>query len=328
MAPVVQELKKEYEGRMQVIVAETSRSDSQQLAAQFGIQYVPTFIVIDQNGNIVPWVDNQGNQMPMFVGGLTKEELKAQMDKVALTEKKTPKLNAPSQKKSFAEKLADKLPGLLGDSKILALVIVFLGGIATSFTPCILGMIPLIIGYTGGYAQRSPGKGFIYSLFFVLGLATTLTLLGIGIGVLGTFIKSRLFAFNFILGIVAILMGLAVMGLYTISLPGLKRMPVKGTGLFSSYLMGLFFGFSASPCATPVLIVIVTYALAKASPLFGGALLFSYSFGHGLPLILAGTFSAFLGKITSLGRYGEIIDYIFGGVLVLYGLYLLFGQVL
>lgn len=328
MAPVVQELKKEYEGRMQVIVAETSRSDSQQLAAQFGIQYVPTFIVIDQNGNIVPWVDNQGNQMPMFVGGLTKEELKAQMDKVALTEKKTPKLNAPSQKKSFAEKLADKLPGLLGDSKILALVIVFLGGIATSFTPCILGMIPLIIGYTGGYAQRSPGKGFIYSLFFVLGLATTLTLLGIGIGVLGTFIKSRLFAFNFILGIVAILMGLAVMGLYTISLPGLKRMPVKGTGLFSSYLMGLFFGFSASPCATPVLIVIVTYALAKASPLFGGALLFSYSFGHGLPLILAGTFSAFLGKITSLGRYGEIINYIFGGVLVLYGLYLLFGQVL
>jgi len=100
-------------------------------------------------------------------------------------------------------------------------------------------------------------------------------------------------------------------------------MPVKKGGLFSSFLIGLLFGLAASPCATPVLAVIITYVASTGNYYYGASLLFVYGLGHGLPLIAAGTFAGFVKQISRFQRYSRYITCISGGVLIALGLYFL-----
>ncbi len=70
------------------------------------------------------------------------------------------------------------LGGYLGASPILAFMAVFLGGVLTSFTPCVYPMIPITIAYIGGRSGDSKLHGLSLSLFYVLGMAVTYAALG------------------------------------------------------------------------------------------------------------------------------------------------------
>lgn len=118
-------------------------------------------------------------------------------------------------------------------------------------------------------------------------------------------------------------MGLHLLGVLRFNWPGLKKMPFRAGGFPGSLLAGLFFGLVASPCATPVLAVLVTYAAFHGDPVYGGSLLFVYGLGHGLPLLVAGTFTAAARGMPRWQRFTRFIPAASGGMLVLAGLSLL-----
>lgn len=177
---------------------------------------------------------------------------------------------------------------------ILAFGAVFLAGVVSSASPCVLATIPLVVGFVGGYSDGDRWKAFRYSLAFILGLSLTFTAFGATAGLLGTMFGTTGGWWYVAAGIVALVMGGQMMGLYEIRLPiNLDFKPKQG-GIAGSLMLGLFFGMVSSPCATPVLVVILTYVATKGQMLYGMALLFSYAVGHCLLMLLAGTFTGFI----------------------------------
>lgn len=215
------------------------------------------------------------------------------------------------------------VPQAVENISLLSFLIVYIGGVATSISPCMISMIPLMVGYIGGYGETSRLKGFAMSFSFVLGMSVTFAVLGVSAALLGRIFGQVGDAWLYIIAGVAIVMGLQLLGVINISFPTLKRMPVKGGGMVSSFLMGLLFGLVASPCATPVLAVIIAFVAAKGMAWYGGALLFVYGLGHGLPLLVVGTFTAVLKSFTGFQRWAKYITYASGLLLILFGLYFL-----
>ncbi len=215
------------------------------------------------------------------------------------------------------------LPGFVQNVSAVTFIVVFIGGILTSLSPCILSMIPLMIGYIGGYSEQSKARGFIMSAVFVLGLSTTFALLGIGAALLGQIFGQIGRGWYYVIAAVAIVMGLQLLGVIDLRFPTMGRMPIKSRGLIPSFFMGMLFGLAASPCATPVLAVIMTYIAAQGNIPVGAGMLFVYGLGHGLPLILAGTFAAFLTSLNKFQRWAGYITKISGVVLIGMGLYFL-----
>ena len=177
---------------------------------------------------------------------------------------------------------------------LLAFGAVFLAGVLSSASPCVLATIPLVVGFVGGYADGDRWKAFRYSFSFILGLSLTFTAFGTAAGLLGTMFGTVGGWWYVAAGIVALVMGGQMMGLYEIRLPIKHDYRPKQGGVAGSFILGLFFGVVSSPCATPVLVVILTYVATKGQVLYGTALLFAYAIGHCLLMLLAGTFAGFV----------------------------------
>jgi cytochrome c-type biogenesis protein len=134
--------------------------------------------------------------------------------------------------------------------------IIFVSGLLTSLTPCMLSMLPITIGYIGGYEAKSRLQAAAQSTWFALGLATTLAGLGIIASLIGKVYGSVGIGLPIIVSLVAIAMGLNLLEALPIQFPSLGETnwisPNLPSGL-RSYLLGLTFGLIASPCSTPVL---------------------------------------------------------------------------
>ena len=188
----------------------------------------------------------------------------------------------------------DNIEQIVNLYPILAFGAVFLAGVLSSASPCVLATIPLVVGFVGGYADGDRWKAFRYSLTFTLGLSLTFTAFGAAAGILGTMFGTVGGWWYIVAGIVALLMGGQMMGFYEISLPIKRDFKPKQGGVIGSFILGLFFGIVSSPCATPVLVVILTYVATKGQVLYGIALLFAYAIGHCLLMLAAGTFTGFI----------------------------------
>lgn len=216
------------------------------------------------------------------------------------------------------------LPGAVGGASPLSFLIVFIGGILTSVSPCILTMVPIIVGYIGGYDEEgSKVKGFTMSLAFVLGLSVTFAVLGVAAVLLGKVFGQLGDTWYYILAFMAIIMGLQLLGVINLKFPTLSKLPAKKGGHVTSFLLGLVFGLVASPCATPVLAVIMVYVASTGNLYYGAGLLFFYGLGHGLPLIIAGTFTATIKQIPRMQKYAHYITLGSGVMLIVVGLYFL-----
>lgn len=220
--------------------------------------------------------------------------------------------------------MVENLTAFLETGSLVGILLAFIFGVITSFNPCFLSMLPLLIGYIGGYSAENRTKGFLLSLFFVLGLALTIALMGVVAASLGLVFGQGLGDFwPYLTGVIALIMGLNLLGFLNFNFPTLKsRVPVI-KGFPGAFILGLTFGFVASPCATPILAVLLTFVSATGNPAYGGLALFAYGFGQGVPLILIGTFTSFLKTLDKAKLWGEKIKKGCGIMLVLFGIYLL-----
>ena len=206
---------------------------------------------------------------------------------------------------------------------------IFVAGLLTSLTPCMLSMLPITIGYIGGYEAKSRLQAAAQSTWFALGLATTLAGLGVVAALLGKVYGQIGVGLPIFVSVVAILMGLNLLDALPLRFPsfgGMEWSKELPEGV-RSYLIGLTFGLVASPCSTPVLATLLSWVVAKQDLLLGGVLLLSYTAGYVAPLILAGTFTASIKKLLELRRWSGWINPASGALLVGFGVFSLLSRI-
>jgi cytochrome c-type biogenesis protein len=214
---------------------------------------------------------------------------------------------------------------------VVSIGAIFLAGLLTSLTPCMLSMLPITIGYIGGYETKTRLQAAVQSIWFALGLATTLAVLGIIAAVLGKIYGQVGFGLPIVVSVIAILMGLNLLEALPLQLPSFGGMEWISKDLpegARSYLIGLTFGLVASPCSTPVLATLLAWISTTQDPILGSVLLLAYAIGYVTPLVLAGTFTASIKKLLELRRWSGWITPASGALLVGFGVFSLLFRLL
>jgi cytochrome c-type biogenesis protein len=208
------------------------------------------------------------------------------------------------------------------DISFLSYVIVFLGGIFTSLTPCVYPLIPVTIGYIGANSVRSRGRAFFLSLFYVLGIATVYSCLG-AIAALGGSIFGQISTNPWtylIVGNIFLFLGLSMMDVFVLQLPGFlipKSTPSVKKGLFGAYFIGISAGLVMGPCTAPILGAVLTYVASRQNIFLGISFLFTYALGIGFILLVVGTFTGMAVSLPKSGKWLNLLKKVFGIVLII-----------
>ena len=207
----------------------------------------------------------------------------------------------------------------LAAGNMVALPLALLGGLVAGMNPCCLALYPAAAvaccSMQGQTIKRPVGN----AVAFVLGIAIAVASLGVLAAYIGH-VAVMATPFRYAIAFLPILMGVYRFGWIRLPLitpkafrPGIGG--AFGTGLLLSLIIG--------PCGTPVLVSVLSFAVYKQSFIYGGLLLFLYGIGNGLPVMLVGTAAGGALKRLDCSRFGNWIDPIVGGLLILLGFYLL-----
>lgn len=219
----------------------------------------------------------------------------------------------------------NQIADVIGKNMWLAPVLALAAGILTSFTPCSLSSVPLIIGYVGGTGEKNTKKAFMYSLTFALGTAITFVTLGIIATSAGKLMGTTSSVWYIVLGVLMVLMSLQTWGIFNF-IPSVNLISKsKKRGFIGAFLAGILGGIFSSPCSTPVLIALLAVIAGNGSLPWGILLMILYSIGHSTLVIAAGTSIGFVQKINGSEKYqkaGTVLKIIMGSVILLIGLYM------
>jgi len=206
-------------------------------------------------------------------------------------------------------------------------VLVFLEGILTFISPCILPLLPVYFFYLAGASGNDTvnrGKLLRNAIGFVIGFTIVFVLLGATATALGSFMKVYIDIFRRISGILMIVFGLNFMGILKLNFLNFeKRMDYsfKELRFFNSIVFGIVFGFGWTPCVGAFLGSALLMAGNSETIVQGTLLLFIYSAGLGVPFILASiAFDSIKNTFKQMQKYNSIISIISGMVLILAGI--------
>lgn len=218
---------------------------------------------------------------------------------------------------------------------------VFFQGLLSFFSPCVLPLVPLYIGYLAGGAQTVDEEGniryprkkvFLNTLFFVIGISFAFFLLGLGFSALGRFLKGYRVWFARIGGLIMIFFGLYQLGLFGRSraIDREHRLPFRLEKLamnpLTALLLGFTFSFAWTPCVGPALASVLLMAGSSGSSAAGFALIGVYMAGFVIPFLAVGLFTGavleFFKKHRGVIRYTVKIG---GALLILMGIMTITG---
>ncbi len=216
-------------------------------------------------------------------------------------------------------------------------LILFLEGIITFVSPCLLPMLPLYVSYFIGDAeatgQNNPNHkvmAFKNALGFVLGFSMVFVLLGAAAGSVGSFFFKHVRLINFVTGTVIVAFGLSYLGIIKISFlnkthkknPALE--PVK---FGKAILFGMVFSVGWTPCVGTFLGSALLIAANSQTVLKGSLMLLAFSMGLGIPFIISAILlDNLMGAISFIKRNHILINRIAGIFLLIIGLIMMTGQ--
>lgn len=188
---------------------------------------------------------------------------------------------------------------LRGKSLSVLILVFFVSGFLTSFTPCVWPMIPVTLTVIGVRQKQSVLKNLKVSLVLVLGMAFMYSSLGVGAAMLGKSL-GFLFQSTFFLGLiiaVMLVMAFSLLGFYEISIPAKiqnRLASLSSEGLRGVFVVGLTMGLLAAPCVGPIVGPLLAFIAHTKSVYLGFVLLVSYAFGIGLLFILLSVLYGFV----------------------------------
>ena len=203
----------------------------------------------------------------------------------------------------------------------ITLLVVFMGGLLTSLGPCSLSLLPITVAYLAGFKNNQ--NPLQRTISFCSGIVISLVILGSLSGFLGKIYGQLPGFFSIFISLLAIIMGLNLLGLLKFSLPSGPNPEIwtsKVSPAFAPISAGLAFGLASSPCTTPVLAVLLAWVAKQGNPLSGTIFLASFAIGQIVPLFIAGTFAASIPKLLSLRPIGKWVPPISGVILLSVGL--------
>ncbi len=221
----------------------------------------------------------------------------------------------------------------------LSLITVFIQGLLSFFSPCVLPLLPVYIGYlSGGLVQKDEnGKYiikqknvFVNTFFFVIGISFTFLVLAFGMSQLGRFFSGNNKTFSIIGGIIVILFGLYQFGIFGFNkvLSTEHKLPFKVEKFtmspLTALLFGFFFSFAWTPCIGPTLSsVLILAATSKSAYLY----ILVYTLGYVIPFLITGIFASsiltFFSKNKNIVKYTSKIGSV---LLILMGVLMLTGN--
>lgn len=219
----------------------------------------------------------------------------------------------------------------------VSLVTVFVQGVLSFFSPCVLPLLPLYLGYLSGSMGDTQGrqtswvKTLVNTLFFVLGISAAFFLLAFGLTALGQALHQYQKIIIQVGGILIILFGLFQLGVFRpMALEQDRRIRFPLQKLAMSPLVALVFGFTFSfawtPCVGPALASVLLMAGSADTAAQGFALIGLYTLGFVIPFLLVSLFAGGLLKL--LQKHRNVVRYtvkVGGALLVVIGLLMVTG---
>lgn len=228
----------------------------------------------------------------------------------------------------------------LGLASSISFVMVFIEGLVSFFSPCVIPLIPLYMGYLAGGAKVVQEDGseiyekktvILHTVFFVLGISAAFFILGLGFSSLGSVFREYRDIMAKLGGVLIIILGLNQMGLFKIAFLN-KQVKIsnktsgKKMNPLVAFVMGFGFSFAWTPCVGPALASVLIMASNASSVLEGNLLVLIYALGFLIPFVVLGIFTGqTLNFIKKNPKIMNIIVKIGGVVLVAMGLMLLLG---
>ena len=225
-------------------------------------------------------------------------------------------------------------------SVLAPLALAFVAGLISFTSPCCLPLMPGYVSYVSGVASGTPSehegtvavrsRTMLAAGLFVMGFATTFTLMGAAASELGTLILRNRLVLERVAGLFVIVMGLATTGLLRVPFLYRERRFDLGRirpGPAGAVPLGMAFAIGWTPCIGPVLAGILTAAATVEGAWRGAALLFVYSLGLGIPFLLLALGVSRTGRLFRwLRRHGRAIEVAGGSILVLMGVLMITGR--
>ena len=235
------------------------------------------------------------------------------------------------------EQLVGNLQSYLTGNSLLAYPAAFVAGLLISFTPCVYPVIPIQLGFIGAQTARTGNseeksgfnsRGFTLSVIFVLGMSLVYAALGAFASLTGTLFGSWAaspWTFIIVANII-ILLALSMFDVFTIQMPQfLSRWnPGKGgKGYLSALLIGASSGLVVGPCTAPALGATLAYVGSQGNVVFGTTVLFAFSLGMGVLMIVLGTFTGALLLLPRSGGWMVKVKTAFGILMLIIAQYML-----
>lgn len=211
-------------------------------------------------------------------------------------------------------------------STLLILLFVFLAGILTSFTPCIFPLLPITLALISQDIVNSRFKAFKKTVVYVLGIATTYSILGLIAASTGSFFGQFLASplVLICIGLFYFVLASSMIGLWELNFLSNFQNRVKQNRTqtwVGVFIYGVFTGLFASPCVGPVLIGILTYAAQSKDMAFSFIMLFIYALGLGQIFIAISLSGSLLNKLPRSGSWMTGVKVALALLLVAAGLF-------
>jgi cytochrome c-type biogenesis protein len=199
----------------------------------------------------------------------------------------------------------------LGQSVLLGLFAALIWGmLSVLLSPCHLTSIPLIVGYISQQSGLTARKAFRIALAFALGILLTIGLIGVVTSLVGRMLGDIGQWGNYLVAAIFVLVGLYLLGLIRVNLPGMGQAKTHGRGMLVGFILGLLFGIALGPCTFAFMAPILAIVLAKSATSFtyGVPLMMMYGIGHCAVIVFAGTFTRVVENVLHWNEESRALD--------------------